>query len=283
MHKWFKYIFYLQLFQNFIYHSAFSIEYSNTWTECIQLTQAKPRAAIQTPLSLTDSLICWFSDPLVKISLRRRHAKTIKMVLPVTKQTILPFCRHFKSWRASKSLYWFKSWSCIRKGLPYSLRSRFNCSYLVFGYSHSGTKFSIWYWMTSKNRLILGFCIQSLKSIFHTFKWTLDMNGLFLIFIESWLRTIQVLIKSWSHKNTLFFFNNGFLTSLYLRQSNKIGGHILQDYTQPYFQPPAGISMYPAFNRTNRFTYFLLNETRWIGKKIILNSFYISGSEWIQI
>ena len=56
--------------------------------------------------------------------------KQLKKVLPVIKQTILTFFRDSKSWRASKSLYWFKSygifaewvdfaywWSCIRKGL----------------------------------------------------------------------------------------------------------------------------------------------------------------------
>ena len=74
----------------------------------------------------------WLTDPLVKISLRRLQAQTLKIVVPVIKQTIFTFflLSDSKSWRASKSLYWFKSyggftewvefaywWSCIGKGL----------------------------------------------------------------------------------------------------------------------------------------------------------------------
>ena len=59
------------------------------------------------------------------------------IVTPVIKPTLLTFFRNSISWRASKSLFWFKSygdfaervdfaywWSCIGKGLPCSLRSR---------------------------------------------------------------------------------------------------------------------------------------------------------------
>ena len=45
---------------------------------------------------LINSFINWLSDPLVKISLRGRHAQTIKMVLPVIKQNILKFFQKFK-------------------------------------------------------------------------------------------------------------------------------------------------------------------------------------------
>ena len=44
------------------------------WSCCNQQTRAKPGAALQTLLSLADS----FSDPLVRISLRRRHSQTVK-------------------------------------------------------------------------------------------------------------------------------------------------------------------------------------------------------------
>ena len=62
-------------------------------------------------------------------------------------QIIKHFYRDSKSWRASKSLYWFKSygdfaewvdftywWSCIGKGMPCSLRSRLvlTCFYLFW-------------------------------------------------------------------------------------------------------------------------------------------------------
>ena len=84
---------------------------------------------------LCHSLINWLIHPLVKISSRHRHAKTVQNGAPAKKQTI--FFRDSKSWRESKWHYWFKSygnlaewedfaywWSCIGKGLPWSLRSR---------------------------------------------------------------------------------------------------------------------------------------------------------------
>ena len=83
-------------------------------------------------------LINSFIPPLVKISWRRRHAQTVKNGASSHKTIYIDiFFRDFKSWRASKSLYWFQSygnfvewvdfdywWSCIGKGLPCSLRSR---------------------------------------------------------------------------------------------------------------------------------------------------------------
>ena len=106
--------------------------------------RAKPGAALQTFLPL----IHWLSDPLNKIYVRRCHAKRLKMVLPVIQQNTLTFFRCFKYWRASKLLYWVKSYcnftewvdlaywlSCIRKGLPWSL-----CSRLVYFYFLSTCK-----------------------------------------------------------------------------------------------------------------------------------------------
>ena len=108
----------------------------------VQQTRAKPGAALQTSLSL----IHWLSHPLVKISLRRRHAQKVKNGASSQKRN---YFRDSKSWRAFKLLYRVKSyadfaecvdfaywWSCIRKGLPCSLRSRlvywytFGCCYL---------------------------------------------------------------------------------------------------------------------------------------------------------
>ena len=78
------------------------------------------------------------------------------MVLPVKKQLYWHIFRDSKSWRASKSLYWFKSygdfaewvdfaycWSCIGKGLPCSLRSRL--VYQAEGYSLALFRLKIYY------------------------------------------------------------------------------------------------------------------------------------------
>ena len=95
-----------------------------------------------TNISVTHWFINWcihsFSHPLVRIALRRRHAQTVEKGASSHKTKYIEFFfRDYKSWRASKSLYWFKSygdfaewvdfaywWSGIGKGLPCSLHSR---------------------------------------------------------------------------------------------------------------------------------------------------------------
>ena len=125
----------------------------------IQQTREKPGAALQTPLSLTDLLI-----DLVILQLKYLYGATkpkrLKMVVLPQKQTILHFFRNSKSLRASKSLYWFQSygnfdelvdfayqWSCIRKGLPWSLRSRLVDPLFWWSFSSIITlKIDFWKW-----------------------------------------------------------------------------------------------------------------------------------------
>ena len=84
---------------------------------------------------LCQLLIHSFTDPLVKISLRRRHALLVEDgVFGHKIDYVAFFLGDSKSWRASKLHYWFKSyddfaewlnfacwWSCIGKGLRLQL------------------------------------------------------------------------------------------------------------------------------------------------------------------
>ena len=90
----------------------------------------------------TDSFIHSFTDPLVRMSLWRRHSQT---VIKGSIQSYWQFFRDSKYWRASKSLYWFKSysdfaervffaywWSFIGKGLR--LQSAQQAIFIITGW-----------------------------------------------------------------------------------------------------------------------------------------------------
>ena len=96
---------------------------------CLLADPGKARACTTNAL-IIHSLTDWLTDPLVKISLRRRNAQWVQNGAFSQKQMLLTFFKDSKSWRETKLLYWFKRygniaelvdfdcwWSCIKKGL----------------------------------------------------------------------------------------------------------------------------------------------------------------------